>query len=122
MDELQSLAVLAGFTTDMSLKWRLRPDVVKMCPSTAQLFVGDAKATESSKCAATMRRLRWYSIAIAGMSVGGATTVALAVPVTSKLGWERALSLSLGVHLICETPRRTVLGPTAIVATRATAR
>src|SRR4051812_47126753 len=93
--ELESLATLAGFTSNARLPWRLRPDVCRICPRTGALFLADAKETEDPRCAATLRRLRWYAIALASMPYHVYPfTVALSVPIGSpSAGWARALVL-----------------------------
>jgi hypothetical protein len=45
--ELETLALLAGYTANFALPWRLRPDVVRVCARERALFVGDAKETEA---------------------------------------------------------------------------
>jgi hypothetical protein len=119
--ELESLATLAGFTSDARLPWRLRPDVARICPSTGAMFLGDAKQTEDPGCAATLRRLRWYGIAMASMPRQAYPfTVALAVPAGScGAGWARALVLSVDGRMVCDPPSETLIGGTIIVATRA---
>lgn len=57
---LETLAALAGFSASADLGPGLIPDVVRLDAARRRLFIGDAKATESSRCTATRTRLASY--------------------------------------------------------------
>lgn len=57
---LETLATLAGFPASAQLGLGLIPDVVRLDVAGRRLFIGDAKATESSGCDATRMRLATY--------------------------------------------------------------
>ncbi len=122
VDELRTLASLSGFTVDMQLPWRLRPDVVRLCPVNLALFVGDAKHTENHNRPETRRRLRWYFTALAGLpDPAFPVTVALAVPAGQESeAWGRLLVTAAAGRMACDPPRSTVIGRTIIVAMLAT--
>jgi hypothetical protein len=61
---LRSIATLAGFDRDVAIGAGLIPDVARLCLASGGLFIGDAKATETSGCAATAERLEAYVRAI----------------------------------------------------------
>lgn len=70
---LETLAILAGFPSELWIGQRLMPDVARYDPISWSLFVGDAKATETSGCAATRARLGAYVRAIRPWRRDGAT-------------------------------------------------
>ena len=39
--ELDTLAILAGYTAPVKMPWRLRPDVLRGSPATGGPFIGD---------------------------------------------------------------------------------
>ncbi len=118
--ELEDLAALAGFTGDVRLPWRLRPDVARICPINGAVFIGDAKQTEDPDCVATRRRLRWYATALCALPGDDQVTVALAVPSGSAVpAWQRTLVLAVRGRMVCEPPSLLVIGGTTVVATRA---
>jgi hypothetical protein len=121
VDELRTLATLAGFTVDVRLPWRLRPDVARLSARTLRLLVGDAKHTEDPDCDATLHRLRWYTTALAGVPARATTvTLALAVPAEGDArGWARLLVSAVAGCMVCSPPQWTDLGGTIIVAVRA---
>lgn len=57
---LRSIAALSGYRCDIAIGDALMPDVARMSSTTRGLFVGDAKATETSGCIATSERLQNY--------------------------------------------------------------
>src|SRR4051794_19346643 len=91
VDELRTLATLAGFTVEVRFPWRLRPDVARVSPLSLRLLLADAKHTEDPGCDATLHRLRWYATAVAGLPEAAApVTLALAVPVEGEAAaWAR---------------------------------
>jgi hypothetical protein len=121
VDELRTLATLAGFTVDVRLPWRLRPDVARLSPVALRLLVGDAKHTEDPACTETLHRLRWYATAIAGFPEPAMpATLALAVPGGGDpRAWGRLLVAAVAGRMVCDPPRWTVIGGTMIVTARA---
>jgi hypothetical protein len=121
VNELRTLSTLAGFTVDVRLPWRLRPDVARLCPVNLALLVADAKHTEDPTCTATLRRLRWYTTAMAAMPpAADAFTVALAVPgTTDPRGWSSLLVSAVACRMVCGSPQWTAIGGTIVVAVRA---
>lgn len=119
--ELGTLAALAGFTSMTTMPWRIRPDVVRTCPATAALFLGDAKETERPGNAATYGRLRWYALAAAATSrPGRRITVALAVPGERQTRpFERLLARAMLAGLWPGIPTTTWIGDTAVIAVNA---
>lgn len=61
---LRSIAALSGYRCDIPIGDALMPDVARMSSTTRGLFVGDAKATETSGCIATSGRLQNYLRAV----------------------------------------------------------
>lgn len=90
---LETLATLAAFTTPVALPWRLRPDVARINEAHRGLFLGDAKATETPGCSATLARLHWYAVGLRALEIDVArAVVALAVDdARYGRGWQRAL-------------------------------
>jgi hypothetical protein len=119
--ELETLAILAGYTTPVDMPWRLRPDVLRGSPATGGLFIGDAKETERPSCADTLRRLCWYVTAAVGAPSGGEITMVLAVPRRRyDAGFEQLLLQAAAGRLRCSTPAATtMIGDTAVVAVQA---
>jgi hypothetical protein len=118
--ELDTLAVLAGYTAPLTMPWRLRPDVLRACPATGGLFVGDAKETEAEGCEATFARLRWYVVAASGLLLSdGHVILALAIP-RRRAGprFERLLAHALAARFGNTRPTTTLVGDTAVVAVR----
>lgn len=64
VDLLRSIATLSGYPCDVPIDDALVPDVARLSRATRGLFVGDAKATETSGCAATSERLQNYLRAV----------------------------------------------------------
>lgn len=60
---LCDLADLSGFTLDLALHTRLRPDVCRLHHYGRSILVADAKATESPADGSTRRRLGLYAMA-----------------------------------------------------------
>jgi len=118
--ELETLAILAGYTVPIRMPWRLRPDVLRSHPATPGLFIGDAKETEGPSCADTLRRLRWYVTALVRAPSGSEIIMVVAVPGwRSDAGFEQLLLRAAAGRLCYSTPTTTMIGNTAIVATRA---
>jgi hypothetical protein len=57
---LRAIAALSGYRCDIPINDDLVPDVARISSTTRGLFVGDAKATETSGCMATSERLQSY--------------------------------------------------------------
>ncbi len=119
MCDLDTLAALAGYTEPASFGWRLRPDVVRACPRTGALFVGDAKDTETPGCTATRARLRWYCVGVASRTRVPAV-MALAVSAEASVpGWRAALvraARATGCRVTLW--RTTALGDTVVITGR----
>jgi hypothetical protein len=118
--ELDTLAVLAGYTALATMPWRLRPDVLRGCPAAGGLFVGDAKQTETAGCEATFARLRWYVVAASEfLPSDGHVTLALAIPrCRAGQGFERLVAQALAVRFGSTRPRTTLVDDMAVVAAR----
>jgi hypothetical protein len=58
---LRSLATLSGYHYEVPIGDGVSPDVARYRASPSSLFVGDAKATETSGCIATSERLGNYA-------------------------------------------------------------
>ncbi len=118
VDDLATLATLAGFTTDLQLPWRLRPDVARVCAGHRSLFVGDAKATETPGCAATFARSRWYATALQTIVLVEYALVALAIDDTEDVrAWQRTLTAAFGGrNLACSGTSTAAIGGTFLVS------
>ena len=119
VDDLSTLATLAGFTACVQLPWRLRPDVARSCPARRALFLGDAKATEVPRCAATFARLRWYATALRTVTPKfDYALVALAVDDGELVrDWERTLVAAFGAPNIAGgTTSSASFGDTVVVS------
>ena len=68
---LATAAILSGCRSPVLVESGLRPDVAVADHPGRRLFVGNAKATETSACAATGRRLRRYLRAISPWRANG---------------------------------------------------
>jgi hypothetical protein len=96
---LDAVAVLAGFTTlfPSALPDGRRPDVMRLALTTGGVFLGDAKATESSGNSDTFARLLAYATwinAAARCDTHPIAVLALCVPAPLDAeGWTRALAL-----------------------------
>jgi hypothetical protein len=92
---LRTVATLAGYHRDISIGDGLVPDVARL--SATGLFVGDAKASETSGCAATNLRLQAYFRAgDAHRLSGGRLLVMIAHgDLDDQHGWAAALRKAL---------------------------
>lgn len=61
---LRSIATLSGYCFDIPVGEDFVPDVARLSRATRGVFVGDAKATETSGCIATSERLQNYLRAV----------------------------------------------------------
>lgn len=117
--ELETLAALAGFVGLVVLPWRLRPDVVRICPGNGALFLGDAKHTETAGCRATRARLRWYGLIALSLHARRTITVALAVPAGASIAdWQEVLVRAVAADTVCASPKTTSLGDTVVITVR----
>ena len=90
---LRDLAFLSGHTVDFSLSRWHRPDVAVRDPNRLRLFVGDAKATETSTNPETRRRLRSYASAVVPWRRAGySICLAVCVSVDGDDGWASLLA------------------------------
>ena len=89
-----------------------------ICPSTAALFIGDAKETETPGNVATFGRLRWYASAVTGASDPGRRIVfALAVPCThDSRSFAARLVVAVSPRLRAGAPTTTRIGDMTVVA------
>ena len=93
---LDAVAVLSGHTEWWpSFPDGLLPDVLRYDPRTDHLFVGDAKATETPGCTATMTRLlayaRWVRAHVSRRARSGTLAVAYGKADQTN-GWMRLLT------------------------------
>jgi len=72
---LEAVAVLAGFTGTVAFEPPLEPDVFRVDFHRRRVFVGDAKATETTGAQATKARLARYARAARSWRDGGADVV-----------------------------------------------
>ena len=72
---LEAVAVLAGFTSSIAFDPPLEPDVFRIDFARRSVFVGDAKATETTGCEATKARLTQYAHAARSWCAVGADAV-----------------------------------------------
>ncbi len=97
VDTLRSVASLAGFHCDVTVGDALVPDLARMSTASRALFVGDAKATESSGCSATNARLQRY-LRAADANIGRYRAILLVIAhgdIDDRCGWEQALGRAL---------------------------
>lgn len=90
---LCTMAILSGHTTRLTaLSDGTRPDVLQLRPMDGDLFIGDAKATETPGNTETYERLSHYAVFLEGwLRAGGTGLMALAVADTHAADWLRVL-------------------------------
>lgn len=90
---LSTMATLAGFVTTMDgLPDGTRPDVLQLRPDRADVFLGDAKATETPGNHETYQRLdRYAGFFGRWVEAGGGGVFALAVAEADAYGWREIL-------------------------------
>jgi len=93
VDLLRSIATLSGYSCDVPIDDALVPDVARLSRATRGLFVGDAKATETSGCAATSHRLQNYLRAGRGCDQPGRSRLLVVAhgDLFDQAGWVAAL-------------------------------
>lgn len=95
---LRTIAALAGFGCDIVVGDAVIPDVARVSLSSRALFLGDAKATETSGCNATSERLVRYVRAV-DANIGSRRSILFVIAhgdLSDQHGWAKALEQALG--------------------------